>query len=115
MGISVSYDWVMQIEERLSTAICKRFENDGAVAPTILRKGLFTVGALDNLYRNPSSTMSKLYRLELVWDAYRPDCLKESTREKRGKGMCKKLPTNWHDFLFDHINKNNCLNSFHHR
>ena len=56
MGISVSYDRVMQIEEWLATAVCERFEDDGVVAPTILRKGLFTVGALDNLDHNPSAT-----------------------------------------------------------
>ena len=55
MGISVSYDKVMQIEEWLATAVCGRFE-DGVVAPTILRKGLFTVGALDNLDHNPTAT-----------------------------------------------------------
>uniref|UniRef100_UPI00358E5A52 uncharacterized protein n=1 Tax=Myxine glutinosa TaxID=7769 RepID=UPI00358E5A52 len=59
MGISVSYDRVMQLEDWLATAVCERFEDDGAVAPTILQKGLFTVGALDNLDHNPSSTTSK--------------------------------------------------------
>ena len=56
MGISVSYDSVMQIEEWLTTAVCERFEDDGVVAPTILRKGLFTVGALDNLDHSPTAT-----------------------------------------------------------
>ena len=56
MGISVSYDRVMQIEEWLATAVCERFEDDGVVAPTILRKGLFTAGALDNLDHNPTAT-----------------------------------------------------------
>lgn len=46
----------MQIEEWLATAVCERFEDDGVVAPTILRKGLFTVGALDNLDHDPSAT-----------------------------------------------------------
>ncbi len=56
MGISVSYDRVMQIEEWNATAVRERFEDDGVVAPTILRKGLFTVGAHDNLDHNPSAT-----------------------------------------------------------
>ncbi|CAB3995763.1 Hypothetical predicted protein [Paramuricea clavata] len=56
MGISVSYDRVVQIEEWLATAVCEKFEDDGVVAPTILRKGLFTVGARDNLDRDPSAT-----------------------------------------------------------
>ena len=61
MGISVSYDRVMQIEEWLATAVCERFEDDGVVAPTILRKGLFTVGALDNLDHNPTATTATTY------------------------------------------------------
>ena len=42
---------------------------------------------------------------------YLPDSLKESTREKRGKGMRRKvssrakLPRNWMDFLRDQNNK----------
>jgi len=37
---------------------CERFVDDGVVSPACLRKGLFTVGALDNLDHNPSSTTS---------------------------------------------------------
>ena len=50
-------------------------------------------------------------RLDLVWDSYFPDSLKESTREKRGKGERRKvsgptkLPGNFQDFLRDNINK----------
>lgn len=56
MGISISYDRVMQIEDWITTSACERFEDDGVVSPACLRKGLFTVGALDNLDHNPSST-----------------------------------------------------------
>ena len=50
-------------------------------------------------------------RLDVVWDSYIPDSLKESTRDKRGKGVHRKvsaltkLPTNWMDFLRDSMNK----------
>ena len=50
-------------------------------------------------------------RIDLVWDTYLPNSLKESTREKRGKGGRKKvsgqtkLPGNWADFLRDPRNK----------
>jgi hypothetical protein len=50
-------------------------------------------------------------RLDVVWDTYIPDSLKESTRDKRGKGVRRKvsglakLPTNWLDFLRDPKNK----------
>ena len=58
MGISISYDRIIQIEDWLATSTCERFEADGVVAPAGLRKELFTVGALDNLDHNPSSTTS---------------------------------------------------------
>ena len=53
-------------------------------------------------------------RIDVVWDTYLPDSLKESTdstREKRGKGLRRKvsdqakLPSKWMDFLHDSKNK----------
>ncbi len=50
-------------------------------------------------------------RVDIVWDKYIPSSIKESTREKRGKGVRrkvagkKKLPGNWSDFLRDPNNK----------
>ena len=50
-------------------------------------------------------------RVDVVWDAYVPGSLKESTREKRGKGVRrkvaggKKLPPKWIEFLRDSANK----------
>ena len=58
-GISISYDRIMEIEEWIATSTCERFVEDGVVSPASLRKGVFTVGALDNLDHNPSSTTSK--------------------------------------------------------
>ena len=51
-------------------------------------------------------------RIDIVWDTYLPESLKESTREKRGKGVRRKvsgqtkLPGKWMDFLCDSKNKN---------
>jgi len=50
-------------------------------------------------------------RVDVVWDKYIPTSLKESTREKRGKGVRRKvagknkLPLKWADFLRDPNNK----------
>ena len=50
-------------------------------------------------------------RIDIVWDRYIVDSLKECTREKRGKGIRRKvqshtkLPTNFSDFLCDPMNK----------
>jgi len=46
----------MELEDWIATAMCERFDEDGVVSPTCLRKSLFTVGALDNLDHNPTST-----------------------------------------------------------
>ena len=58
MGLSISYDRIRQIEDWIATSACERFEDDGVVVPSCLSKGLFTVGAIDNLDHNPSSTTS---------------------------------------------------------
>ena len=58
IGISISYDRIMEIEDLIANCTCERFAEDGVVYPAFLRKGLFTVGALDNLDHNPSSTTS---------------------------------------------------------
>ncbi|KAG1695324.1 hypothetical protein GQR58_006635 [Nymphon striatum] len=59
LGISVSYDRIIELGDLLSDAVCKRFGEEGLVCPSQLRKGLFTVGALDNIDYNPSSTTAK--------------------------------------------------------
>ena len=48
MGISISYDRIMEIEDWIATSACERFAEDGVVSPACIRKRLFTVGALDN-------------------------------------------------------------------
>ncbi|KAL9966137.1 hypothetical protein ACROYT_G024162 [Oculina patagonica] len=50
-------------------------------------------------------------RIDVVWDEYRSASLKDATREKRGKGVRRKvaghvkLPQNWQAFLEDSSNK----------
>lgn len=56
LGLSVSYDRLMEIEDWLATAVSKHFKEDGCVSLICLRKGLFSVEALDNLDNNASST-----------------------------------------------------------
>ena len=58
MGLSISYDRAIQLEDQLAISACERFKDDDVVIPACLRKGLFTVGALDNLDHNPTSTTS---------------------------------------------------------
>lgn len=53
LGISVSYKRVIAASQ------CEQYRSDGVVCPSQLRKGLFTVSALDNLDHNPSSTTAQ--------------------------------------------------------
>ncbi|KAK1891518.1 putative translation initiation factor IF-2 [Dissostichus eleginoides] len=59
LGISVSFDRVVEMENQLATATCENIAKNGVVCPAQLRKGLFTVSALDNLDHNPSRTTAK--------------------------------------------------------
>ena len=56
MGISISYDRVIELVEWIATSVCEWFEEDGIVAPAGLWKGLFIVGVLGNIDNNTSST-----------------------------------------------------------
>ncbi|KAL9954024.1 hypothetical protein ACROYT_G041512 [Oculina patagonica] len=55
-------------------------------------------------------------RIDVVWDEYRSASLKDATREKRGKGVRRKvaghvkLPQNWQAFLEDSSNKKELFN-----
>ena len=59
MGISISYDRVLDLEDRIAASVCEQCGKDGVVSPICLKKQLFTVGAIDNLDYNPSSTTSQ--------------------------------------------------------
>ena len=60
-------------------------------------------------------------RVDVVWDTYITCSLKESTREKRGKGMRRevtgrnKLPRNWIDFLQNSENKQQLFSFLSHK
>src|SRR6218665_3385685 len=61
LGMSISYDRVQQIERQIEITILKRFQSEGVVCPSQLRKGLFLVRALDNIDHNPSSTILRIH------------------------------------------------------
>lgn len=54
-------------------------------------------------------------RIDVAWDTYLKSSIKESTREKRGKGIRRKVasqnrvPRNWRDFLRDPAHKQELL------
>ena len=52
-----------------------------------------------------SSQLERVERVDIVWDVYIQDSLKSTTRQKRGKGVRRRvasataIPQNWKDFL----------------
>ena len=59
LGLSISYERVLEIVTATGDKICERFELEKTVCPPTLRKGLFTYGAIDNIDHNPSSSTSQ--------------------------------------------------------
>ena len=87
---------------------------DGAVVVHFLStKGMSTFNEYADKVFVPyiSNQLQSCMRIDIVWDTYMPDSLKESTREKRGKGVPRKvsgetkLPSHWIDFLHEPSNK----------
>ncbi|KAK5852481.1 hypothetical protein PBY51_023946 [Eleginops maclovinus] len=57
-GLSISYDRVLEISAQLGDATVNRYREDGVVFPQVLRRGLFTTTAMDNIDHNPTATTS---------------------------------------------------------
>ena len=55
-GISIPYDRVLEISGQLGETVVNQYVQDDIVCPPILRKGLFTSSAVDNIDHNPTST-----------------------------------------------------------
>jgi len=55
-GISISYDRVLEIAGQLGETVVNQYVEDDVVCPPILRKGLFTTSAVDNIDHNPTAT-----------------------------------------------------------
>ena len=55
LGISVSYDRVLNVSADLGNLLSDQFEATGIVCPSSLRKNVFTTVAVDNIDHNPSS------------------------------------------------------------
>ena len=56
LGLSISYDRVLNISTTMATEATEQYQKDGVVCPLILRKHLFTTAAIDNIDHNPTST-----------------------------------------------------------
>ena len=59
LGIIISYNRVIELENCLASSVRTRFEQGGVVCPSQLWEDLFTVGAFDNIDHNLSSTTAQ--------------------------------------------------------
>ncbi|KAE8741877.1 hypothetical protein FOCC_FOCC012580 [Frankliniella occidentalis] len=59
LGISISSNRVMEITSTLCKLVVERAKEEKVVCPPNLKKGVFTVAAIDNVDHNPSSTTSR--------------------------------------------------------
>ena len=59
LGLSISYNRILDIEDLQAHNICKQFELEGIVWPRTLQKNSVILGALDNIDHNTSSTTSE--------------------------------------------------------
>ena len=59
LGLSISYEHVLEIKNLTANAICEQFKADRVVCPPKLRKNIFTTAAYNNIDHNPSSTTAK--------------------------------------------------------
>ena len=55
-GICISYNRVLEVSALLGESVVNQYVTDGVVCPPILRKGLFTTSAMDNIDHNPTAT-----------------------------------------------------------
>ena len=56
MGMCLSYGRVLEITQELSNSLINQYNIHGVFAPSVLRKGIFTVIAKDNIDHNATST-----------------------------------------------------------
>lgn len=59
LGLSISYDAVIQLSAQMGNSVCQQFHRERVVCPPKMRGKVFTTAAVDNIDHNPSATTSK--------------------------------------------------------
>ena len=59
LGLSISYDRVLELSTDMGNSVCARFESEGFFCQTKLLKGVFTTAAVDNIDHSPSSVTAQ--------------------------------------------------------
>ena len=58
LGVSTSYTKVIELSEEVTASLIEYYQNKGLVCPPVLQNNTYTMGAIDNIDHNPSSTTS---------------------------------------------------------
>lgn len=105
-----------EIQETNAPVVNAKFF-DGAAVVHMLHPGTATTFADEVFTSYISSQLESVERVDIVWDVYVADSLKSTTREKRGKGVRRRvapttaIPHNWMDFLRVDENKTDTMSS----
>ena len=59
LGLSISYDRVLQLSAQMGNNVCQQFHREQVVCPPKMCGEVFTTAAVDNIDHNPSATTSK--------------------------------------------------------
>ena len=59
LGLSISYDRVLCLSAEMGNSVCQHFHMEQVVCPPMLKSGVFSSAAVDNLDHNPSATTAK--------------------------------------------------------
>ena len=59
LGLSISYDRVLQLSAQMGNSVCQQFHRRRVVCPLRMSGKVFTTAAVDNIDHNPSATTSK--------------------------------------------------------
>ena len=59
LGLCISYGRVLQIQSDIANGICQRYEMEKVVCPPNMRRGLFTIAAMNNIDHNSRSAIAK--------------------------------------------------------
>lgn len=94
--MSISYDRVLEISAQLGDAAVNKYVNDGVVCPPVLRKGLFTTAAMDNIDHHPAATTATTSfhgtRISLFQHPTEDNKGEERAPAKLGREKVKRVP-----------------------
>ena len=104
-GLCIAYERILDIEDNITAQVCKYYEDENIVCPPSMVPGEFTVGAIDNIDHNPSSSTAhqsfhgtsisifqypEVPKMKQKKFEYKPDLVKDHS---------PKLPTSYTEIL----------------